>query len=84
MCDMIVDSYADTFNAIAKILFVTDELQKPKEMEAWKEGILRKFLNIVEAQLERNIMVSKYLVGESLTIADFVVACLVFNVLKND
>ena len=53
-------------------------------MEAWKEGILRKFLTIVEGQLERNIMVSKFLVGESMTIADFAVACLVFNILKND
>ena len=81
---MIVDTFSDVFNAIAKILFFSDDLQKPNEMEAWKEGILRKFLTIVEGQLERNIMVSKFLVGESMTIADFAVACLVFNILKND
>ena len=80
---MIVDTYTDAFNSIAKTLFFTPDEKKGEEMEAWKNGILTKFLVMVENQLSRNAA-NKFVVGNSLTIADLVLACLIFNIMKNE
>ena len=80
---MIVETYGDAFNSIGKTLFFTAEDQKAEEMEAWKNGILTKLLKIVEKQLESNAT-NKFLVGHKMTIVDFSMACLLFNILKNE
>ena len=51
-------------------------------MQKFKDGILRKLIVVCETQLERNVY-SKYIVGSSITIADFALASLTFNILKN-
>ena len=80
---MIVDTYTEVFNAAAKILFFTNEVQKPAEMVKWRDGDLRQFLTIVEAQLKGQFGESKWLVSRKLTIADMVMVSLTFNILKN-
>lgn len=48
MVDMLVDTWADVFGGIGKILFFVPDDKKQEEMEAWKTGILTKYLNIIE------------------------------------
>ena len=52
-------------------------------MQKFKDGILRKLIVVCETHLERNVY-SKYIVGSSITIADFALASLTFNILKNE
>ena len=49
---MIVETYTDAFNSIAGTLFLSPDDKKPEEMAAWKDGILTKFLGVVENQLD--------------------------------
>ena len=82
--DMIVETYGDVFNAFAKIAMgQSDDETKAADIEALKAGSLTKFLNIVEKQIESQ-PTSKFLVGSSVTIADFVMGCLFFNFMKNE
>ena len=60
------------------------EEEKSEQLEEVRNGILPKFLNICEKQLEKNGTDCKFIVGNDLTIADFVLTCLTFNVLKNE
>ena len=80
--DYIVETYTDVFSAAAGILFASDA-EKPEKIEALKEGLSRKFLVILESQLESNAT-SKWLVGNKISIADFCMASFLFNFLKND
>ena len=48
IADVIIDSYTDTFGAIAKVLFMQGDEEKAAELESVKNGILTKFLTIVE------------------------------------
>ena len=81
---MIVYTWGDVFDTLGKILIFTAEDEKPAAIEALKTGLLPKFLAICEKQLEKVSSSSQFIVGNELTIADFVLACLTFNVLKND
>ena len=80
---MIVYTWGDVFDTLGKILIFTEDSEKPAAIEAFKTGLLPKFLAIAEKQLGK-VTGSKFIVGDDLTIADFVLACLTFNVLKND
>ena len=82
--DMLCETYSDVFQAAAVICIFTADDQKPAKMEEFKEGILRKYLTIIEKQLEKNINVGKFVVGTKMSIADFCLACLTFNILKNE
>ena len=83
MVDMLVDTWSDVFNSISKTLVFSPDEKKGEEMEAWKTGILTKYLTIIENQLASNAA-NKFITGNSLTIADFVLACLLFNIMKNE
>ena len=83
MIDMIVYTWGDVFDTLGKIMIFTEDSEKPAAIYAFKTGLLPQFLALCEKQLEKNGKVQKYIVGEELTIADFVLACLTFNVLKN-
>ena len=52
-------------------------------MAAWRDGILTKFLAIVEKQLQSNGS-AKFIVSNEMTIADFALASFTFNILKNE
>ena len=80
---MIVYTWGDLFDTIGKILIFTEESEKPAAIEALKTGLLPKFLAICEKQLNK-VRGKKFIVGDDLTIADFVLACMTFNILKND
>ena len=80
---MIVYTWGDMFDTLGKILIFTEDSEKPAAIEALKTGLLPKFLAICEKQLAKNEG-SNFIVGNDLTIADFVLACMTFNVLKND
>ena len=80
---MIVETYTDAFNSIAGTIIFTPAEKKAAEMEAWRDGILTKLLTIVEKHLSMN-PIDKFLCGDELTIADFVLASLTFNILKNE
>ena len=80
---MLVDTWSDVFNSIAKTLFFPPDEKKGEEMEAWKTGILAKYLTIIENQLASNAA-NKFICGNKMTIADFVLACLLFNIMKNE
>ncbi len=80
---MIVETQSDAFNAVAKAIMFTAPADKPSAILSVRDGIARNFLAMCEKQLERN-SANKFLVGESLTIADFSVASFTFNVLKNE
>ena len=80
---MIVETYTDAFNSIAKTLIFTPDAQKGAELQAWKDGILTKFLTIVEKQLDKPNP-TRFVVGNEMTIADFVLASFTFNILKNE
>ena len=45
--------------------------------------MLKKYLVMIEKQLETQAT-EKFIVGSSMTIADFAIAALVFNILKNN
>ena len=62
---------------------LTDEEKGQKIVEI-RDGLLRKFLNICEKQLESQGVLAKFLVGDNMTIADFVVSALFFNIIKNE
>ena len=81
--DMMVETYADVFSGAVKVLFTKEEDKKAEELESWKNGILTKYLKIVEKQLESQ-GTQKFLVGNTMTIADFAIVSLTFNILKND
>ena len=81
--DMIVDTQSEVFDAAAKIVLFTPDEQKEAEIDKLCEGLLPKFLGILENQLSRNNG-SQFLIGDEITIADFVVASFAFNMLKND
>ena len=87
--DQITDTWADVLNSFAPILLELGTLS-PEEVktktEAIKDGILRKFLVICEQTLERHQAKNttcKYIVANTMTTADFAIAALVFNILKN-
>lgn len=52
-------------------------------METFRDGLCSKFLRMLEKQCDDNQM-EKFLVGDSLTIADFVAASFIFNILRNE
>ena len=81
--DMIVETYTDAFNSIAATIVFTPADKKVEEMEAWRDGILTKLLTIVEKHLSVNPL-DKFLTSDELTIADFALASLTFNILKNE
>ena len=58
--------------------------ERSQAIDEVKEGILRKYLTIIEKQLEKNINEGKFIVGTKMSIADFCMACLTFNILKNE
>ncbi len=61
-----------------------DADERKKAIDDVKDGVLRKFLKMIETQLEKNINTSKFIVGTKMSIADFCLACLIFNILKNE
>ena len=85
MVDMILDSYTDVFNAFAKIFIaegLSDDERASKSIEVCN-GVLHKFLTIIEEQLDRQSGKSKWLVTKELTIADVAVVALTSNILQN-
>ena len=63
---------------------MTDEEKGTKLIEI-RDGILTKFLVICEKQLEKQSEKQReFLVGESITIADFCVSAMVNNIIKNE
>jgi len=80
--DMIVETWSDVLGAAAKILMFTPEHEKAAAMVAFRDGLCDKFLMMIEKQLDDN-QLEKFLVGDRITIADFVVASFTFNILLN-
>lgn len=85
LVDMILDSYTDVFNAFAKIFVDQKASDEEKASRAGEvcSGLLRKFLAILDEQLEKQIGGSKWLVTKNLTIADIALVSLTFNILNN-
>lgn len=83
--DMIFYSFADVFNAIGALITDTESSDEEKAAKAAeiRDGVLTKFFNVLKTQLEKNVA-NKYLVGTGMTIADFAVAALLFNLVTND
>ena len=71
------------FNEAAKILFLTPNEEKPEAIIKFANGILRKLLQLCSDQLSANSM-CKWIVGNKLSIADFALASLTFNIIKNE
>ena len=81
--DMTVSTYTECFNACAEIMFSIPFDLRVTALELLSEGLLAKFLAICEKELEQNSY-SRFIVGDTLTIADFVLAAFYFNILKNE
>lgn len=81
--DMISETENEMFSKFAGIAFFAKEEEKEGAFNEFKEGGLRKFLNVVEAQLAKN-STNKFLVGEGMTIADFSMASFLFNCVANE
>ena len=81
--DMICETNNELFNAAATIMFFTQPDDQPAEIEKLKEGLLAKFLGIVDAQLKSNGF-EGWIMGASLTIADFALAQTLFNIIFNE
>ena len=84
--DEIVATWSDVLEAFAPIILNTAATaeERSQAIDEVKEGILRKYLTIIEKQLEKNINEGKFIVGTKMSIADFCMACLTFNILKNE
>ena len=82
--DMICETEGECFNSAAKIMFFTKEDEKQAEIEKFADGQLRKLLQICEDKLTKNGLSFKYLVSNKLNIADFALASLTFNIIKNE
>ena len=80
--DLIVETGNELFGGYAKVAFFTQPEEQPDALENFKEGPLRMFLTICEKMLESNGL-SKYIIGDTMTIADFAMCALLFNCLKN-
>ena len=80
--DMIVDTQAELYNACAKLALFTPEDDQPQGIEDIRDGILTKFMTIVEKRLAGNGN-AKFIVGDKLTIADFAMCQTIFNILRN-
>ena len=80
---MLVETYSECFDACAKILFFTEIVERPDEMEKFRRGLLTNFMKLCENELQGNSF-SKFIVGEHLTIADVCIASFAFNILNNE
>lgn len=83
LIDMIVETYTECYDKSAEIIFMKELDKRDGEMEAFKDGLLTKFLKMCEAELQNNSF-SKYIVGETMSIADFCLASFIFNIMKNN
>ena len=87
--DEIIYSWADLLNAFAAIALDQDTSveEKATKISELGNGLLRKFLVVVERQLSSQAAAPQqadFLVGESISIADFAMAALLFNIVKNE
>ncbi len=81
--DSFVDALNDLVNQLTNVKWEADaDKQKELFMAVFTET-LPKFLTVCEARLSSNSN-PLFLVGESLTIADFAYAGLIFNIFYND
>lgn len=80
--DMIVETQADLYTACATVVLFTPEDEQPEKIEGIRDGILTKFMTIIEKHLTKN-QNAKFLVGDKLTIADFAMCQSIFYVLGN-
>ena len=83
MIDMVCDTANEMFGKWAGIALFTPDDQKDAAWTEFKDGGLRNFMNMVEAQLAKN-STNKFLVGETMTIADFSMISFIFNCLNNE
>ena len=80
--DMIVETENEILSAFGKVLLFTADADKPAELEKLKNGALSNLLKICEKQISKDQ--TKFIAGEELTIADFALSALTFNILKNE
>jgi len=66
------------------MFFTEDADTKEYEIEKFTDGILKKLVTICNNKIESNGMSYKWIVGNKISIADFALASLVFNIMKNE
>ena len=83
--DQLVETWGEVFNAFGAILIdaTLSNEERQTKVEGVRDGILKKFLTMSEKELERNAEGENFVVGAEITIADFCLAALIFNILKN-
>ena len=79
--DSTVDAVEDYLNAYFKFNFEKDEANKAILKEAWLK-MLPVWVNAIEKRITSNG--GKYVAGEKITIADFALAAIGFNLLQNE
>ena len=80
--DMVVETENEILSGFGKVLLFTPDPDKPAALEKLKDGAVKNLLRICENRLLREQ--TKFIAGDNLTIADFSLAALVFNILKNE
>ena len=84
--DMIVESFQDCLTEYGKIYHrspLDQSFNKEAEMIKFRDGFLNQYLTMCEKFLQIQGRNAKFIVGQELTIADFVLASVMFNIIDN-
>ena len=81
--DSTIDAVDDFFTSYFKVHFEADEAKREAAKISFLTDVLPKWLLAIEKRLKNNVT-PNYIVGESMTIADFTLATASFNVLFNE
>ena len=84
--DMIVESFQDCLTKYGQIYHrgpFDQSFNRTEEMTKFRDGFLGQYLIMCEQFLQIQGRNAKFIVGEELTIADFVLASVIFNIIDN-
>ena len=81
--DSTIDAVEDFMQSNYKWVFESDEARKATSKENFLKNFLPKWIDAIEKRIANN-STQKYAVGDKVTIADFALAAVAFNILLND
>ena len=80
LVDPICETWGDVVGGMAKVFFAP-EAERPALMMAFVDGVCTKFMGICEKNLAKHG--GKFIAGNSVTIADFVMSSFIHNMIQN-
>ena len=81
--DSTIDSIGDLLNAYYKATFTSNEDDKAALWKVFYETTYPKWLTVIESRLKSNTT-QKYIVGDKMTIADFLIAAIAYGTFMNE